>query len=173
MSALPKVAMGLVLTLVDAVIGGYDAVPDVLGWVLVVLGLRDLRARLPVSTLMSLAVLAGVVSLVTLRPALLSDLPESTGWVLSLPQVAFSLALCSALAHRLTGWPARRFRILRAAFVAVAAGPVLVYGGGLDLLVVPLAVFSVAVNVYLVYLLFRSARDGAAIGSTEDVGPTT
>jgi hypothetical protein len=159
MTPLQKVAMGLVITLVDAPIAGYDGVPDVLGWVLVVLGLLGLRPRVPLATLMPLAVVAGLVSVATIRPSLLDDLPESAGWLLSLPQVAFSFALCAAAAALVDGPLARRFRGLRWAFVVAAAGPVLLYGGGVDLLLVPLAVVTVAANVYLVYLLFRASTE--------------
>jgi len=53
--------------------------------------------------------------------------------------------------------------VLRWFFAVAAFGPVLLYGGGLDVTLVPLALLSVAANVYLVYLLFR--------GSTEVHGP--
>lgn len=162
MTPLQTVAMGLVLTLVDAVIAGYDAVPDVLGWVLVVAGLHRLRDRIGVATLVGLAVVAGLVSLAGLRPELLRGVPESTGWLLSLPQLVFSVLLATALAPVLasTGHAdlARRMLRLRWAFAAAAVGPVLLYGGGVDLLLVPLAVLTVAANVYLVYLLFRASR---------------
>jgi len=156
MTALQQVAMGLVIALVDAIIGGYDAVPDVLGWLLVCLGLHGLRGRVSVSTLLPLAVLAGLVSLATLRPSLLEGLPESTGWLLSLPQIAFSFLLCTELAPVVGAPLTVRLRGLRWAFVVLAVGPVLLYGGGVDVALVPLAVLSVAANVYLVYLLFRS-----------------
>jgi hypothetical protein len=159
MTPLQKIAMGLVITLVDAVIAGYDAVPDVLGWVLVVMGLLELRDRMTVSTLLPLAVIAGVVSLASLRPALLEDLPESTAWLLSLAQIAFSFVLCAEVAT-LVGDPlAGRFRVLRWVFLVVGAGPVLLYGGGIDVLLVPLAVLAVAAGVYLVYLLFRASTE--------------
>lgn len=168
MTPLQKVAMGLVLTLVDPVLGGFDAVPDVLGWVLVLLGLRDLRDRIAVGTLVGLALVSALVSLATLRPELVADLPESTGWLLSLPQIVFSLLLCLALAR--AGAPrARAFRRLAWAFGVVAAGPVVLYGGGVDALLVPLALLVVAANVYLVYLLFRSAGEllGTKVPSPE------
>lgn len=76
MTPLQKVAMGLVLTLVDPILGGFDAVPDVLGWVLVLLGLRGLRDRITVGTLAGLAVVSALVSLATVRPELVADLPE-------------------------------------------------------------------------------------------------
>ena len=53
-----------------------------------------------------------------------------------------------------------RFGLLRWAFVVVAAGPVLVYGGGLDALAAPLAVFAVLTNVAFVYYLFKFSRRG-------------
>ncbi|HSJ19347.1 MAG TPA: hypothetical protein VK964_02125 [Nocardioidaceae bacterium] len=157
MTPLQKIAMGLVITLVDAIIAGYDAVPDVLGWVLVVMGLIELRDRMTVSTLLPLAVIAGIVSLASIRPSLLEDLPESTGWLLSLAQIAFSFVLCAEVAPLVSEPLARRFRVLRWVFLVVGAGPVLLYGGGVDILLVPLAVLSVATGVYLVYLLFRAS----------------
>jgi hypothetical protein len=157
MTPLQKIAMGLVITLVDAIIAGYDAVPDVLGWVLVVMGLLELRDRLTVSTLLPLAVIAGLVSLASIRPDLLEDLPESTGWLLSLAQIAFSFVLCAEVATLVDEPLARRFRVLRWVFLVVGAGPVLLYGGGVDVLLVPLAVLAVAAGVYLVYLLFRAS----------------
>lgn len=157
MTPLQKVAMGLVLTIVDAPIAGYDAVPDVIGWVLVVMGLLQLRPRLPVGTLLTLAVVSGVVSLATIRPSLLESLPDSTGWLLSLPQIAFSFVVCGAVAGLVQAPLARRFGLLRWVFVVAAVGPVLLYGGGVHALLVPLAVTTVAANVYLVYLLFRAS----------------
>jgi len=159
MTSLQKIAMGLVLTLVDAVIGGYDAVPDVLGWALVVAGLVELRDRINVSTLIPLALVAGLVSLVGLRPSLTEDLPESAGWLLSLPQVLFSYLLCTEVAVLVQDPLARRFRGLRWAFVVVGVGPVLLYGGGVDVLLVPLALLAVAAGIYLVWLLFRASTE--------------
>lgn len=151
--------MGLVLTIVDPPIAGFDAVPDLLGWLLVLSGLGRLRERMPVATPVTLAVLAGAVSPALLRFGWLEDAPESTGWLLSLPQFAFSFALCSAVGALVGPQLRRRFEALRWGFVAAAAGPVLLYGGGIDLLLVPLAVLAVFVNVYLVYLLFRASTE--------------
>ena len=159
MTSLQKIAMGLVLTLVDAIVAGYDAVPDVVGWVMVVLGLLELRARMTVSTMLPLAVIAGVVSLGTVRPSLLDGLPPSTGWLLSLPQIAFSLVLCSELARLAAAPSARQFGWLRWAFGVAAVGPVLLYGGGVDALLAPLALLTVAANLYLVYQLFRASPE--------------
>jgi hypothetical protein len=158
MTPLQKVAMGLVLTVVDPVVSGYDAVPDLLGWVLVVLGLRDLRHRTAMAAPLTLAVTAGLVSVALVRPGLIMDLPESTGWWLSLPQIAFSFLLCGAVAAILPAHDrlAARFLRLRWGFVVAGAGPVLLYGGGVRVLLVPLSVLTVLANVYLVYLVFRA-----------------
>ena len=45
------------------------------------------------------------------------------------------------------------------AFVVVGVGPVLLYGGGVDVLLVPLALTAVAAGVYLVWLLFRASTE--------------
>jgi hypothetical protein len=151
--------MGLVLTLVDPRIAGYDAVPDLLGWLLVLAGLRGLRRRISVSTPAGLAVLAAAVSPVLLRFAWLERMPESTGWLLSLPQLAFSFVLCGAVGALVGSQLSRRFEVLRWGFVVAAAGPVLLYGGGIDVLLLPLAVLAVSVNLSLVYLLFRASTE--------------
>lgn len=158
--------MGLVLTLADPQIGGYDAVPDVLGWLLVVLGLRGLGDRIALSATMPLALLSGIVSLSLIRVDWLGGLPASTGWLLSLPQFAFSWMLCGEVRHLAGPDLAKRFRLLRWAFLVAAVGPVLLYGGGIDVLLIPLAVIAVTANVYLVYLLFRASSrvEGAPIG---------
>ncbi len=49
--------------------------------------------------------------------------------------------------------------MLRWAFAVAAVGPVFLYGGGLDVTLVPLALLSVAANVYLVWLLFRASTE--------------
>lgn len=180
MTGLQKIAMGVVITLVDSYVAGYDVVADVLGWVLVLIGLLDLRERIDTSALVPLAIAAGVVSIALLRPAWTVDFPESTGWMLSLPQLVFSLLLCRQVAELVAprfasdrrpdvGPPttdtvqgatqavARGLRLLAWGFAVAAAGPVLLYGGAVDVLLTPLAVVAVLVNVSLVYLLFRAS----------------
>ena len=177
MTPLQKIAMGLVITLVDVLAAGYDIIPDVLGWVLVVLGLLELRDRITVTTLVPMSVLAGLVSLVGFLPDLLEDMPESTGWLISLPQIVVSYLLCVEVAGLVARPLSSRLRFLRWIFVAAAAGPVLVYGGGLDVTIVPLALLSVGANVYLAYALFRAAgevhgprRPSGAVDGHEDGG---
>lgn len=160
MTPLQKVAMGLVIVLVDAGFSGWDAVPDPLGWLLVVLGLLGLRESIDASALLTLAALAGAISLAVAYPAVHEDLADSTGWLLSLPQLAFAFLLCIEVGRLVAGLRpdlARRLLGLRWVFLLVAVGPVLLYGGGVALLLVPLALVAVAAGVYQIYLIFRCA----------------
>jgi hypothetical protein len=88
----------------------------------------------------------------------LDAIPDIAGWVLSLPQIVFTLLLCGALSRLLeddSPGVARRLSLLRWAFGLVAVGPVLLYGAEIDALLVPLSMITVAANLFLVYLLFR------------------
>ena len=159
--------MGLVLVLVDAFFVGYDAVPDVLGWVLVCVGVHALRHRLAGSdTLLGVAALAGVISAVLFWPSVDEAISESGGWILSVPQLVFCVILCGSVADLADADnPSRaaRFRTLRWVFVALAVAPVLLYGGGLTVLRTPIAVVAVVANVYLVYLLFMVSKKTYAL----------
>lgn len=175
MTPLQKIAMGLVIVIIDPDIAGYDAVPDVLGWLLVVLGLIDLRERLSgFAALVVLAVVSGGVSLLLLLPSAMGALDESTGWYLSLPYLVFCIVLCGSVASLIAQGEAtyaRRFAMLRWVFVVLVPMPALLYGGGLDALRVLVAIVglvAVAANIYLVYLLFRVANTPPAARS-EDV----
>ena len=176
MTPLQKVAMGLVIVVLSARFGGYDALPDPIGWGLVVAGVWPLRARLPQGDyLLALAGLALLLSVPLVLPAVEERLQPSGQWGVSVPQTVFCLLLCvslATLAERADDpRPARRFRVLRTAYVVVLAGPVLVYGGGLDGLATPVAVLSVVCNVTLVYLTFSVSR--RAYGRVEDTSTPT
>jgi hypothetical protein len=166
MTGLHKVAMGLVIVVVDAYFGEFDAVPDIVGWILVLLGLADLRPRLTsFGNLVALATAAAAVSAVLLWPDLLASASESTLWALSLPQIAFSILLCASAAELCAPQDAGRARQLawlRWVFIVLAFAPAVVYGAGVDALEVPIAVATVAANVALIYLLFRLAGRTAA-----------
>jgi hypothetical protein len=156
-TSLQKIAMGLVIVLVDASFGGYDGVPDPLGWAMVLAGVAALRPS-PAARggLLVLAGLSLVVSVAVYPPPVLHRLDASGGWALSLPQLAFSFLLCGAVAAavpRVSG----RLLLLRWAFLVAVVGPVLVFGGGLDALAGPLAVLVVAATLYLIFLLFRAS----------------
>lgn len=157
MTPLQGIAMGLVIVLVDASFGGYDGVPDPLGWLLVIWGVVRLGSVVAVGG--GLLVLAGVclvVSAVTALPTVAGRLDESGGWALSLPQLAFSYALATALAPH-AGRLESRFRMMRPVFVGLAVAPAVVIGGDLDALRSPLAFVVAAAGAYFVYLLFQAS----------------
>jgi hypothetical protein len=169
--------MGLVVVFLRASFGGYDALPDPVGWGLVLAGLWPLRAQLGNGpTLVRLAVASGAVSVPLVLPAVEGQLSAAAQWALSLPQTAFCVVLCSALATPdlradtgADGALRDRFAGLRWVFVAVGAAPVLVYGGRVDALAAPVVVIAVLANVYLVYLLFRiSGRVARRTRKVED-----
>lgn len=157
MTPLQGIAMGLVIVLVDASFGGYDGVPDPLGWLLVLWGVRRLRPVLAESgVLVALAAVCLVVSIATYPPQVTEQLDESGGWALSLPQLAFSFALAGALGP-VSGWLEKRFRVMRPVFVVLAVAPAVVIGGDLEAVRSPLAFVVAAANVYFVYLLFQAS----------------
>ena len=154
--------MGLVIVFLSARFVGYDALPDPVGWALVVAGLLPLRTTMPLGgSALALAAIAGLVAVPLVLPAVDSRLDPSGQWAASLPQTAFCIVLCSGLctlADQAGDTEATRFGLLRWVFVAVALGPVLVYGGGVDALTSPVAVLAVLANVALVYYVFKVSR---------------
>lgn len=157
MTPLQGIAMGLVIVLVDASFGGYDGVPDPMGWLLVGWGVVRVRTVLgPGPALPALAALCLVVSVVTYPPQVLERIEESGGWALSLPQLAFSFALATAVGPS-SGRLEQRFTVMRAVFVGLAVAPAVVIGGDLEALRSPLAFVVAAGNVYFVYLLFQAS----------------
>lgn len=170
MTPLQKIAMGLVIVLVDALFAGYDAVPDPIGWILVIAGVLSLRAAIEGgASLVWLAAVSLLASVATYPPQVSASLDETAGWLLSLPQLAFTYALCGALVP-VTGDLEGRFRVLRWLFVVAAIGPVMVLSGAAEALRDPLAFVVVAADIYLVYLLFRASRGlpGPADDPTDD-----
>ncbi len=152
--------MGLVIVVVSARFAGYDALPDPVGWALVVAGMLPLRTGLPLGGwALALAVTAGLVAVPLWFPAVADRVAPSGQWGASLPQSLFCIVLCTGLAQ-VADREAVRFGLLRWAFVVVAAGPVLVYGGGVAALAAPLAVLAVLANLALVYYLFKVSRRG-------------
>ena len=121
-----------------------------------------LRSRIPHGgTLLSLGVIAGVVSIPLVLPSVNDRLTPSGQWGVGVPQTVFCLTLVlslSTLAERAGDPEAGRLALLRTAYLAVLVLPVIVYGGGVDALGVPAAVLSVVSNVALVYYTFKVSR---------------
>jgi hypothetical protein len=160
-SPLQKVAMGLVIVFLRAELGGVDALPDPVGWVLVLAGTWSMRSVLAnVDVLLWVGSVAAAISVGLFVPALDDRLSASGQWGASLPQTVFCLVLCGSLASLARpaggghGLRARRLELLRWVFLAVGVGPVLVYGGGVVALAPPLAALAVVANVALVYYAF-------------------
>jgi hypothetical protein len=179
---LQAVAMGLVVITLSARFAGYDALPDPLGWLLVWVGVRTLPEHVGHrATLLRLAVLSGLVSVVLWFPAVPEDLytaDASLGWTANLPQLLFTGLLCHALAGRAaeaTDVRATRWlRLTRSGVVAVALLPVLVFGAGLASFETTSYLAAGLLNVVLVVELFRYAPrpwadGGADAGSSADV----
>ncbi len=147
--------MGLVIVVLRAPFGGFDALADPIGWGLVAAGLLPLRGRLPFGgSVLAAAAVAGVVSVPLWLPVV-DDLLDASGqWAVSLPQTLCCLMLCASLTAVVSGPRRRWFSALRWLFGVVALGPVLVYGGHVDALATPLAVLAVLANVALIYQLF-------------------
>lgn len=162
MRPLQSVAMGLVVIVLTAPLGGYDALPDPAGWVLVLLGVRGLPADLERRrTVLGLAGLALTVSVPLWVPGVgdaLYDVHPSLGWAVNLPQLGFGTLLCVVLARRAAAAGDRGAaawgRTTATGFLAAAVLPVLVLGGGLDGLGPVAFTIATLALILLVWLLF-------------------
>jgi hypothetical protein len=161
--------MGLVIVALTAPVHGFDLLPDPLGWLLALTGLRALA--LPQRrTLVGLGVLALVTSCalwVPSVPAHLDDVDPSLTWAANLPQLVTTVVLAHALAQQalLAEDPGARRWLLtaRAVLVAVTLLPAVVFGGGLDHLVgATYAAASLALLLLIVLLFAYASRPWAA-----------
>lgn len=174
--------MGLVIVLLPAdfpahphpVWRFYDALPDPLGWALVLTGVLALRrtTALALDAVTWLGVLALVVSVPLwlpqvnhlLVPAYNPHTDVSGQWFVSLPQTLFGFALARAVSR--AGQQARprdtylagRFGVLSWGFAACAVLPVIAYGAPLDPLVTPTELLVGLVQVAFCYYLFAAHR---------------
>ena len=179
MKPLQSVAMGLLVVALTARVRGYDALPDLLGWVLVVLGLR--RLRLPEAvTAAALAALA--VSLVVWWPPVqdaLGELHPSLWWAATLPQLAACGLLCRELATRATTAGDRRATAwLRTAAVLVAlsiVAPVIAFSADAshDALAAVHAAAAGVVLLLILLLFSYAARPWAAARDTETLATSS
>lgn len=161
MKPLQSVAMGLVIVVLVARFGGYDALADPVGWLLVLWGVRRLPDRAP---LLALAVAALVVACVVWLPAtqdLLERSDPSLRWAINLPQVLFCVVLCRQLAQLAAAAGDRHARAwLRTTMlsnVALALAPVLVFAAAADDLMDSVHAAAGVVVLLLIVLLFAYA----------------
>jgi hypothetical protein len=186
MSPLQKIAMGLVIVFVPAnfEIGGhvYDALPDPLGWVLVLSGMAALRGLLEVDVAYWLTWVALAVSVPLWFPQLtelLPDIPEhlrtvaeldratraaSIAWALALPQSAMGLLLVRSIGREAIDQQPRdtfvagRFGVLLWGLGAAIVLPPVAYGGDVENLITPTLIGLGLIQAVLIYYLFRVHR---------------
>lgn len=151
--------MGLVVVVLTANFGGWDGLPNPLGWLLVLLGVRAARDHLPsVTSLTVLGWIALAVSVITYPPAATKELDPAATWLLDLPQVAFEVVLCSALATVL-GAQGRWFRTLMWVLVFVGAGPAIAIGSDDAQIADIVETTFVLGQITLIWMLFSRSRD--------------
>ena len=177
---LQSVAMGLVIVALTARVHGYDALPDPIGWLLVLSGVgtltRDAEPAYPHrEALRTLAWLAAAVSVPLWFPAVtdgLYDADASLGWAANLPQVGFTAVLCHALTQRAAAAgdlrAARWLSLARTVVIVVGLLPVLVFGAGWESWEVASYVLASLSMLLLIWLLFSYApRPWAAVAGTD------
>jgi hypothetical protein len=186
MSPLQKIAMGLIIVFVPANFEiahhVYDALPDPLGWLLVLSGMKALRGHLDVDVAYWLTWVALIVSIPLWLPQLtelLPDIPEhlrtqadltqatkaaSLAWFLALPQSAMSLLLVRRIGVEAIDQDPRdvfvagRFGVLTWGLIGIIVLPPIAYGGDVENLITPTLIGIGLVNVVLIYYLFRVHR---------------
>jgi hypothetical protein len=181
---LQKIAMGMVIVLVPASFPPhphpawqlYDALPDPVGWALVLAGVWAL-ARSPevgfdLDWVKMLGVLAFLVSVPLwfpqvnhlLAPEYNDHASVSFQWFVSLPQTLFGFFLVRAIGKEAATrvprdrFVAGRFGVLAWGFVAAAVLPVVAFGAGVPGLVASSLLLIGLVDVVFVYYLFRVHR---------------
>ena len=171
MKPLQSIAMGLVIVAISARVGGYDLLPDPIGWLLVLQGLGRLPSELPHRpAVRSLGLLALIMSVVLWFPALadgLENTDESLLWAANLPQLAFVALLCRALAGLADQASARWLKTASTLTVVAALLPVVVLGAQESALLGVMVVGSAAVLVLVIVLLFRYAGRPWAIPAVD------
>ncbi len=175
MSPLQRIAMGLVLLAAPSGfrIGEYvwDALPDPLGWLLILSGVLGLRGHLDVMVLVPLTWVAFAVSIVQWVPPLFEQLlpadeiaGASIKWAFFLPQAVFFAVLVRLIgAAGLAQQPrdryvAGRFGVLLWAAGALILLPAVAFGTQNEDLVEPTLIAIGLVPWVFVYYLFRVHR---------------
>lgn len=166
MIPLHPVALGLVIIALVVDGSGWDLLPDPVGWALVLWGTTalpaSLRHRRSLTTTATLALAAACLLWVPGTAESVADVDESLSWALSLPQLAYLVLLSDALryAARQAGHPGRAAWFAAAELSAVAATvlPVLVFGGGLEVLAGTAVLAASLTLLLLVALTLASAR---------------
>lgn len=175
MSPLQRIAMGLVLIAAPTgfQIGDYvwDLVPDPLGWLLILAGLRGLGGHLDLRPLTPLAWAALAASLVQAVPPVFERLlpgeevaDASIRWAFFAPQALFLLLLMRAIGQAGAEqsprdvYVAGRFGVLTWAAALLIALPPIAFGAGREELAEPTLIAIGLVPWLFIYYLFRVHR---------------
>lgn len=162
MKPLQSVAMGLVIVVLVAKFGGYDALADPVGWLLVLWGVRRIADNTVLLTLAGGALLVASVVWFPATQELLDDADPSLRWAVNLPQVLFCVALCQHLAEVAGAATDQRSRAwLRTTMVLnvlLAVAPVLVFAASADDLLPSIYAAAGGVVLLLIVLLFAYAN---------------
>jgi hypothetical protein len=165
--------MGLVIVALTAPVHGFDLLPDPLGWLLALTGLRVLPVpqRRTLLWLGGLALVTSCALWIPSVPAHLDDVDPSLTWAANLPQLVTTIVLAHALGQQALlahDAGARRWLLTaRAVLIAVTVLPAVVFGGGLDALVgATYAAASLALLLLIVLLFVYASRPWALAAST-------
>jgi hypothetical protein len=166
MTPLQRIAMGLVVVVLDT-LGGYDLLPDPLGWLLVLWGVAAFpegERRAPRLA----AVVAGLVSLAVYPPAVQERVAEAEPalrWAVDLPDLVFALLLARALMRLARPTDPRtdgRMRAIAAAAAVLAVVPPVLFAAGAESLLAGATLVVQLLWLWLVWNLFAAhARDWA------------
>jgi hypothetical protein len=160
---LQTAAFGLVLVFVDLGSGGWDWVPDPIGWILVLLALAQLKEVLPsYRGLSTVAWVCLAVSVITYPPTSVATIDDGFQWLFTLPTLAFCFLLCDALEELTAEGLAFRLRLVRDAFVVVALLPLLQLWWGWDWMLWPARVITWVVEAGLVLAMWDAADEEPA-----------
>lgn len=142
MKPLQAVGLGLIVVALEARFGPYDGLPDPVGWLLILLGLRGVTRRAPLPNTLGLwylGALALIVATARWFPAAqdaMDDADPALVWAADLPALGFQALLCHGLARLASTAGERRaalwFRVTSIALVVALSLPVLYHAGGVE-----------------------------------------
>jgi hypothetical protein len=153
------VAVGLVVVALYSRAGGFDLLPDPLGWALVLGALRTVVRRVELTqqtVLWVLGIGALLASAVLWWPSVhdwFADADPALGWAIDLPSLTFCAVLCHALSVQAraagetfaTGW----LSWTAIGFAVSAVAPAIVIGGGVESLRDPAGIVTGLAQVSL------------------------
>ena len=176
------VAIGLVIVALYSRAGGFDLLPDPIGWALVLGALRTITHRVELSARSVLWVLgigALLASAVLWWPSVhdwFADADPALGWAIDLPSLTFCAVLCHALSVQAraagetfaTGW----LSWTAIGFVLSALAPAVVIGGGVESLRDPAGIVTglSQVSLFVLCLAYAARAWAGAAESPRDAG---